>query len=249
MTDLTIRTLTQQGIRPLEERASAFSLGRLARQDCAELVALPGEDGYEAARTIWNAMIDRRPAVVARAWALPMSSRRSSSRGTRSSCSRCAAAVTTSPATRSATEVCLIDLSLMKSVHVDPAAADRPGRAGRDAGGLRQGGAGVRSCNAAGHQLDDRRRRPHARWRLWLDHPQIRADDRQSHLRRRCYGGRRIWCAPSETEHPDLFWALRGGGGNFGVVTSFEFRLHPLGPEVLSGPRRASARRGRLAAD
>ena len=39
----------------------------------------------------------------------------------------------------------------------------------------------------------------------------------------------------SAKEHPDLFWALRGGGGNFGIVTSFEFKLHPLGPEVLSG--------------
>src|SRR5207248_2481845 len=39
----------------------------------------------------------------------------------------------------------------------------------------------------------------------------------------------------SQKENPDLFWAVRGGGGNFGIVTSFEFRLHPFGPEVMSG--------------
>ncbi len=40
----------------------------------------------------------------------------------------------------------------------------------------------------------------------------------------------------SATENPDLFWAIRGGGGNFGVVTSFEFQLHDVGPKVLAGP-------------
>jgi FAD/FMN-containing dehydrogenase len=39
----------------------------------------------------------------------------------------------------------------------------------------------------------------------------------------------------SASENPDLFWAIRGGGGNFGIVTAFEFQLHPVGPEVLSG--------------
>ena len=39
----------------------------------------------------------------------------------------------------------------------------------------------------------------------------------------------------SASQEPDLFWAIRGGGGNFGVVTSFEFQLHPVGPEVYSG--------------
>jgi FAD/FMN-containing dehydrogenase len=49
----------------------------------------------------------------------------------------------------------------------------------------------------------------------------------------------------SATEHPDLFWALRGGGGNFGAVTAFEFALHPIGHEVMAGLALYPAARGR----
>ena len=50
--------------------------------------------------------------------------------------------------------------------------------------------------------------------------------------------------AAGEDDHPDLFWGLRGGGGNFGVVTSFRFRAHPIGPTVLAGPMLFPLERG-----
>jgi FAD/FMN-containing dehydrogenase len=53
----------------------------------------------------------------------------------------------------------------------------------------------------------------------------------------------------SENENADLFWAIRGGGGNFGVVTEFEFTLHPVGPQVLAGLDRLSVRASQAGAE
>jgi len=196
--------------------------------------ALPGEDGYDTARTIWNAMIDRRPALVV----------------------RCQDAADVIEAVRFAREeklllsirsgghniagsaVCddglLIDLSSMKSVRVDPKSATarvEPGATLADfdkeaqAFGLATP-LGINSTTGvAGLTLGGGFGWTTRKFGLTVDNlisaDVVTADAKLVHT--------------SQKENQDLFWALRGGGGNFGIVTSFEFKLHPLGPEVLSG--------------
>ena len=92
----------------------------------------------------------------------------------------------------------MIDLSPMRSVHIDPKRAHRARRAGRHARRVRQGGASLRPRHAARDQLDHRRRRAHAWRRLRLAQPQIRPDRRQSDLRR-CRDRRRR-TAPGERD-------------------------------------------------
>jgi FAD/FMN-containing dehydrogenase len=195
----------------------------------------PGEEGYEEARRVWNGAIDRRPALIA----------------------RCAGADDVVEAVRFPRERDLpvsvrggghavaghavvdgglmIDLSLMKAVRVDPAAGTA-----RAAGGLlwseldratqqfglattggiisHTGIGGLTLGGGLGHLM-----RKHG---LTVDNlvavELVTAD------------GERL-SVDAATE-PELLWGLRGGGGNFGVATALEYRLHPVGPLVLAGP-------------
>ena len=194
----------------------------------------PGEDGYDAARTIWNAMVDRHPALVARC--LGAADVIEAVKLARDE--NLLVAVRAGGHNIAGNAVCdgglLIDLSLMKSVRVDPAtrtARVEPGATLADfdreaqAFGLATP-LGINSTTGvAGLTLGGGFGWTTRKFGLTIDNL-ISAD---------VVTADGALVRASETENPDLFWALRGGGGNFGVVTSFEFRLHPLGPQVWSG--------------
>jgi FAD/FMN-containing dehydrogenase len=193
-----------------------------------------GEEGYGAARTVWNAAIDRSPALVARC--LGAADVINAVKFARDE--NLLVAVRGGGHNIAGNAVCdgglLIDLSLMKSVRVDPAAQAarvEPGATLADFDKEAQAFAlatplGINSTTGvAGLTLGGGFGWITRKFGLTVDNL-ISADVVTADAR---------LVRASETENPDLFWALRGGGGNFGIVTSFEFKLHPLGPEVLSG--------------
>ena len=194
----------------------------------------PDSPGYDEARTIWNAMIDRRPGLIV----------------------RCADANDVARAVRFArahdllvavrggghniagNAVCdgglMIDLSPMRTVRVDPAARTARVGAGAtlaDVDRATQGYGlatplGVNSTTGiAGLTLGGGFGWLSRRLGLTIDNL----------LSAEVVTAEGEIVRASARENPDLFWAIRGGGGNFGIVTSFEFQLHPVGPEVLSG--------------
>ena len=193
-----------------------------------------GDPGYDDARHIWNAMIDRRPALIV----------------------QCADADDVPPAIalarRHKLEISIrgaghniagnalcndgltIDFSKMKNVRVDAAkrrAYVEPGAtlADLDEATLGHGLAtpvGINSTTGiAGLTLGG--------GFGWLTRQYGMTVDNLVSVDLITAEGRKI--RASETENADLFWAIRGGGGNFGVVTSFEFQLFPVGPEIFAG--------------
>lgn len=193
-----------------------------------------GDPGYDDARLIWNAMIDRRPGAIARCLGVAdilASVQFARERGLMLS-------IKGGGHNISGLAVCdgglMIDLSLMRGVFVDPSARVAHAQPGcllgdvdretqvhglaavlgfvsnTGAAGLTVGGGFGYLTRRFGWTSDNV---------LSLD--VVTADGRVVRA--------------SEQENVDLFWGLRGGGGNFGVVTNFDYRLYPVGPEIVAG--------------
>jgi FAD/FMN-containing dehydrogenase len=227
-TDPTVRALDGSR-KTIAHSAVAALRGKLRGS-----LALPGDDGYDAARNIWNAMVDRRPGLVVRC--LGAADVINAVKLARDE--KLLIAVRSGGHNVAGNAVCdgglLIDLSLMRSARVDPTSGTarvEPGATLADFDKETQAFAlatplGINSTTGiAGLTLGGGFGWTTRKFGLTIDNL-ISADVITTEAK---------LVRASEKEHQDLFWALRGGGGNFGVVTSFEFKLHPLGPEVLSG--------------
>ena len=187
----------------------------------------PGDDEYDTARAVWNAAIDRRPALIARAHStadvltvVRFARERGMEISIRGGGHSAAGHAVADGAP-------MLDLSAMKAIEVDPAARTAvagPGLVWRELDaatqefGLATTGGVVGSTGIAGLTLGGGIGFLDRLAGLTCDNllaaEVVTAD---GHLLR-----------ASADSHPDLFWALRGGGGNFGVVTSFTYRLHPV---------------------
>jgi FAD/FMN-containing dehydrogenase len=219
---------------PHARSPKTIALEGLGRSFRGELL-VPTSPDYDIARRIWNGAIDRHPACI----------------------TRCAGVSDVVAAVRFArdhdleiavrggghnvagTAVCddglVIDLSAMRAVWVDPARRTAQVQGGAlwsdvdhetQAHGLATTGGIVGHTGVAGLTLGGGIGFLMRKHGLTVD----------SLLAAEVVTAEGNIVQASADEHPDLFWALRGGGGNFGVVTSFRFALHPLGPTVMAGP-------------
>ena len=193
-----------------------------------------GDDGYDEARTIWNAMIDKKPALIARcAGAADVMRSVVFARD-----NNLLLAVRGGGHNIAGNAVCeggfMIDLTHINHVHINPDARLAnvgPGATLADFDHEAQAYAlvtplGINSTTGvAGLTLGGGFGWLSRKWALTVDNL-VSADVVTAE-------GTKV--RASADENTDLFWAIRGGGGNFGVVTNFEYKLHPFGPEALSG--------------
>jgi len=194
----------------------------------------PGDDGYDAARAVYNGMVDKRPALVARCSGVADVVDAVNLARTRS----LPLAVRCGGHSVAGTGVCddgvVVDLSGMRGVQVDPGARVARANGGVLAGeldretqlfGLATPGGRMTTTGVGGFTLGG--------GYAWLSPKHGLACDNLISAQVVTADGRVV--TASEDENSDLLWGLRGGGGNFGVVTSYEFRLHELGPIVMAG--------------
>ena len=194
----------------------------------------PGDEGYDRARKLWNGMFDRRPALIARcAGAADVIRAVSFARD-----NRLAVAVRGGGHSFPGHSVCdgglVIDLSAMKAIRVDIRKRTAWAQAGvkwiefdheTQAFGLATTGGTDGDTGIAGLTLGGGFGWLSSKYGLTVDNL-VSADVVTA-------DGRLL--TASATENQDLFWGLRGGSGNFGVVTSFEYQLHAVGPTILGG--------------
>jgi FAD/FMN-containing dehydrogenase len=194
-----------------------------------------GDPGYDESRKIWNGSISRRPALIARCagvadvigavkfgrqHGLPVAVRSGGH---------------SFPGHSIADDALVIDLSLMKGVRIDPEARTARVQAGvllgeldreTQAFGLAAPSGIVTHTGVAGLTLGG--------GIGWIMRKHGLSVDRLRSVDLVTADGEFV--KASEDENADLFWGIRGGGGNFGIVTEFEFELVPLGPTILAGP-------------
>jgi FAD/FMN-containing dehydrogenase len=194
----------------------------------------PETDGYDEARQVFNAMIDRHPALIARcadADDVAATVKLAADRGVELSVYCGGHGVTGSAVCEGGI---VADLRALKAVDVDPVAKTVRAEGGVTWGefdaatqehGLAVTGGRNSTTGIAGLTLGS--------GSGWLERKHGFVCDNLIKIELVTAAGEQI--VVSETEHPDLFWALRGGGGNFGIVTAFHLRLHELGPIVYGG--------------
>ncbi len=192
----------------------------------------PGDENYDQARRVWNGMIDKRPRLIARcSGTADVIAAVNFARE-----NRLLTAVRGGGHNVAGSAVCddglVIDLTPLKGVYVDPKARKARAQAGVTWGeldretqlfGLAAPGGVVSTTGIAGLTLGGGIGWLRRKYGLSID-SLVSVD---------IVTAEGEFLVASAGENPDLFWGIRGGGGNFGIVTSFEYQLHPVGPEVM----------------